>query len=131
MPPFLSQFETEIISIDSVNPGTWCQHADGALVIFRPLNSFLPNITGTSDNHFRSVCTLKADLSGLKHTLRPMTGRSGIKYLQLDFEVEFFFGRTSLGACLVWNEQVRLHVVKLLVLTTNYRAERTNWSCRS
>ena len=33
VPANLADFETELVSIDSATPGTWCQHADGALAI--------------------------------------------------------------------------------------------------
>jgi len=56
---------------------------------------------------FRAVCTIRANLSGLERELKEMKSDSGDRYWRVDYEVEIFFGRTALGACLVWKEGVR------------------------
>jgi len=57
---------------------------------------------------FRSMCTLRADLSGLQSSLRSFSAAKGRgQYWRIDFEVEVFFGQTSLHAGLVWTERVR------------------------
>jgi len=56
---------------------------------------------------FRPVCTIRANLSGLERELKKMTSDTGAIYWRVDYEVEIFFGRTALAACLVWKEGVR------------------------
>jgi len=56
---------------------------------------------------FREVCTIRANLSGLERGLKQITSPTGEKYWQIEYTVEIFFGRTTLGACVVWKEGVR------------------------
>lgn len=54
------------------------------------------------------MCTLKADLSGLQSSLRSYAAAKGRgQYWRIEYEVEVFFGQTSLCAGLVWKERVR------------------------
>jgi len=65
------------------------------------------HIVGSLVDGYRELCTLKADLSGLERSLRSRTGLRGKQYWRVDFEVEVFFGQTSLCANLIWVEDVR------------------------
>ncbi|KAH7096190.1 hypothetical protein BKA62DRAFT_720363 [Auriculariales sp. MPI-PUGE-AT-0066] len=88
-PTALATFEVDLLTIDSLAPGKWYLGPNGIA---------LPQ--------FRNVCTVSADLSGLENSLRSMNGIHGRQYWRVDFEVEIFFGQTSLCAKLVWNEGV-------------------------
>jgi len=62
---------------------------------------------GSIAEGFRSVCKLKADLSGLRPSLSTYATSVGRPYWRIDFEIEIFFGQTTLCANLVWKEDVR------------------------
>ena len=62
---------------------------------------------GSIAEGFRSVCKLKADLSGLRRSLSTYATSVGRPYWRIDFEIEIFFGQTTLCANLVWKEDVR------------------------
>ena len=108
-PSDLRHSEVEIYSTDDAKPNYWCRDLDGVSHVSRAgCGNILHLITGKLNKKFRSLCTLKADLSGLKTGLRPVTDNNGNHYWQIAFRIEVFFGRTTLEACLVWDEEVRL-----------------------
>jgi len=54
----------------------------------------------------RTLCTLKADLSGLRGSLNRLMGPKG-PYYQIVYEVVVRFGGTQLQATIQWKEGVR------------------------
>jgi len=79
---------------------------------------------GSIADGYRTHCILKADLSGLERSLRSHTSRLGKQYWRVEFEIEVFFGQTSLCANLTWTEDVRT-LSRTRSLTTH-----TDSSCR-
>lgn len=55
----------------------------------------------------RTVCTLRADLTGLRPSLRSQRGPKGEEFYRVDFVISVMLGGTSLKARLTWNEGVR------------------------
>jgi len=54
----------------------------------------------------RTVCTLRADLTGLRSSLRSQRGPKGEEFFRVDFMISVMLGGTSLKARLNWNEGV-------------------------
>jgi hypothetical protein len=52
------------------------------------------------------VCTLKADLSGLRASIRSSKGPKGEEFWRVDFVISVMLGGTSLKARLIWTEGV-------------------------
>jgi hypothetical protein len=69
------------------------------------------NSTGNILPGIRLLCTLKADLSGLAHLLRPQTGLNGKKYWRVPVQLVIDFGGTKLRARLKWEEDVSLLLI--------------------
>jgi hypothetical protein len=67
------------------------------------MNSFL---AGSWLSDMRTLCTMTADLTGLRGSLRRQAGPSGV-YYKVDFEVAVRFGGTQLQATIQWKEGVR------------------------
>jgi len=63
--------------------------------------------TGRWLEQMGNLCTLKADLSGLRGSLRCKTGPSDL-YYQVEFEVVVRLGGTQLQATVQWKEGVRI-----------------------
>ena len=64
-----------------------------------------------SDNllpNFRRVCTLAADLSGLRSFLKVQKHSEGQEFWVVDFEVKVLFGGTALKARMTWYEGVSI-----------------------
>ncbi|KAH7100088.1 hypothetical protein BKA62DRAFT_831203 [Auriculariales sp. MPI-PUGE-AT-0066] len=61
-----------------------------------------------TDDHLvygmRRVCTISADMSALRGSMTLSTSASGIKFYEIPFEVNMFFGQTALSAELCWRE---------------------------
>lgn len=55
----------------------------------------------------RKVCRISGDLSGLAGSLQEKKGGDGVKYWQINYNVEISFGTTALCAELHWEENVR------------------------
>ncbi|KAG8682041.1 hypothetical protein FRC08_015223, partial [Ceratobasidium sp. 394] len=62
------------------------------------------NKTGGFNSGFRKVCSITADISGLRGALRSEVGAGGVGYWSLTFAVCIRFGRTELEAFLEWSE---------------------------
>lgn len=50
------------------------------------------------------MCTLRADLTGLRSSLRSQRGAKGEEFFRVDFVISVMLGGTSLKARLTWNE---------------------------
>ena len=70
-------------------------------------SKLLPNI--------RRVCTLSADLSGLRSFLKVEKGVNGQDFWTVAFKVNVLFGGTALKARLTWNEGVSISNLHLRV----------------
>ncbi|KZV88112.1 hypothetical protein EXIGLDRAFT_722966 [Exidia glandulosa HHB12029] len=84
----LGEFQGDLFCADGDKVPTWVRDVDGIAY----------------DPALRRVCALKADLSGLRNSLKPMLNATGKQYWRVDFKVEVFFGQTALCASLVWDE---------------------------
>jgi len=56
--------------------------------------------------NFRTLCRLRADLSGLNRSLSPRRHEIDGVFYTIAFSIAIFFGTTSLKARLKWNEAV-------------------------
>ena len=63
-------------------------------------NNLLPN--------FRRVCKLRADLSGLRRSLKSRKHSEGQEFWVVDFKIKVLFGGTALKARLAWYEGVSI-----------------------
>lgn len=63
--------------------------------------------TGDLAKDVRVVCTLRADLSGLRSGLKAQKGPKGEEFWRVDFVISVMLGGTSMKARLIWNEGVR------------------------
>lgn len=68
----------------------------------------------------RLACTLTADLSGLRGNVQRLVNPAGNAYWMIDYEIEIFFGRTSLCAAVVWEEEASLVLRLILFLGLTY-----------
>jgi len=66
----------------------------------------------------RTLCTLTADLSGLRASLQALDGPKG-KYYQFVFKVAIKFGGTQLQARIQWEEDVSAYNHQLLCTILN------------
>ncbi len=85
----LGDFEVPIYSYDGEGDTDWGRDEAGNL---------LP--------HMRRVCTLKADLSGLRKSLKAQKGPKGQDFWTVDCGIKVYFGGTALKARLTWREEV-------------------------
>jgi hypothetical protein len=67
----------------------------------------------------KTLCTLKADLSGLRGSLK-QEGGSGKTYYQVDFDIAVKFGGTQLQATIQWKEGVSVWII----IDINYHLSR-------
>ena len=58
--------------------------------------------------NFRRVCTLAADLSGLRSFLKVHKSSKGQEFWRVDFKVNVLFGGTALKARMTWYEGVSI-----------------------
>ena len=65
-----------------------------------------PTNLGEMKANFRSLCLLRADLSGLRHSLSPRRHETNGVFYDVQYSIAIFFGTTSLKARLKWNEAV-------------------------
>jgi len=81
---------------------------------------FATNEEGQMKANFRSLCRLRADLSGLSRSLSPRIHAIDGVFYDVAFSVAIFFGTTSLEARLKWNEagQIREGPVSVLAEAT-------------
>ncbi|EJD39210.1 hypothetical protein AURDEDRAFT_146694 [Auricularia subglabra TFB-10046 SS5] len=93
-PNELQQFTVDLLVTDSERPGPWAK---------RPAGQYCDGV--------RVACKLQADLSGLRGALTANFNAAGHAYWQIEYWIEIFFGRTTLCAALVWEEQVRLLIL--------------------
>jgi hypothetical protein len=68
-------------------------------------NSLSCQFLGEPLPQIRTLCTLTADFSGLRPSLRPLDGPRS-KYYQFDFKIAIRFGGTQLQARIQWEEDV-------------------------
>ncbi len=87
----LGTFSLDIHACDGEGNTDWARDESGNL---------LPN--------FRRVCTLAADLSGLRRFLKVQKGSEGQEFWKVSFKVKVLFGGTALKARLAWNEGVSI-----------------------
>ena len=87
----LGTFSLEIYAYDGEGDIDWARDESGGL---------LPNI--------RRVCTLKADLSGLRRFLTVRKGSQGQNFWTASYSVNVFFGGTALKARMSWYEGVSI-----------------------
>jgi hypothetical protein len=67
----------------------------------------LASSTGRRLPQVRTLCTLRADLSGLRGSLKRLMGPDA-PYYRVDHEVVVRFGGTQLQATIQWKEGVRI-----------------------
>ena len=87
----LGTFSLEIYAYDGEGDTDWA---------FDESNNLMPNI--------RHVCTLEADLSGLKKFLKVRKTSAGQAFWQVDYKIKIFFGGTALKARITWYEGVSI-----------------------
>jgi hypothetical protein len=79
-----------------------------------------PCSTGSRLEQMRTLCTLNADLSGLRGSLKRLMGSEG-PYYRVDYEVVVRFGGTQLQATIQWKEGVRIEVdCKMWTMAQHY-----------
>ncbi len=87
----LGTFSLDIYAYDGEGDTDWAWDESGKL---------LPN--------FRRVCTLAADLSGLRNFLKAHKSSKGQEFWRVDFKVNVLFGGTALKARMTWYEGVSI-----------------------
>ena len=87
----LGTFSLDIHAYDGEGNTDWARDESGNL---------LPN--------FRRVCTLSADLSGLRGFLKVQKGAGGQDFWSVSFKVNVLLGGTALKARLAWHEGVSI-----------------------
>ena len=87
----LGTFSDEIYAYDGEGDTDWiCDES----------NNMLPNT--------RLVCTLRADLSGLRRFLKVRKTPGGQDFWKVDYEIKVLFGGTALKASVTWKEGVSI-----------------------
>lgn len=86
-PSDLGNKTIDLLVSDAENPGPWAVDTEG---------QYTPGV--------RYACTLRADLSGLKGHVKKCTNGAGKTYYKVEFNVEVYFGGTSLTAAITWIE---------------------------
>ena len=87
----LGYFSMDVYAYDGEGDTTW---------ILDESRNLLPN--------FRRVCTLWADLSGLKTFLTVQKGPDGQDFWTVYYDIDVLFGGTTLKAKMMWNEGVSI-----------------------
>ncbi|CAG7852189.1 SubName: Full=Uncharacterized protein {ECO:0000313/EMBL:KIM25808.1} [Serendipita indica DSM 11827] len=87
MPSDLGTFSQDVFAYDGEDDIKWGRDEHGQLA-----------------RDVRTVCTLRADLSGLRSCLRAQRGPKGEEFYRVDFVISILLGGTSLKARLVWQE---------------------------
>ena len=62
--------------------------------------------SGNPTTNIRRVCTLKADLSGLRNFLKVQKGSNGQDFWTVNYSINVRFGGTALKARMTWYEGV-------------------------
>jgi len=84
-------YDVKIYAYDGEGDPDWLEDESGYL---------LPN--------FRHVCTIMADLSGLRSSLKVQKGREGQDFWRVSFNINVRFGGTAIKAKMTWNEGVSI-----------------------
>lgn len=109
-PEDLGCFSADLQAWEGEGRIEWTTDINGMLPISsegdRPLKVF-PDVLDHRHDQLRRICTLQADLSRLKPSLKSRTGKNGATYWQVDFQYVISFGVTKLNARLQWEENVR------------------------
>lgn len=100
MPTDLGTFSQDVYAYDGDGDIVWGRDEKGALA-----------------KDVRTVCTLRADLSGLRSSLRSQRGRKGEEFYRVDFIISVMLGGTSLKARLIWNEGVSYSFYDLTIFS--------------
>ena len=87
----LGNFSLTIYAYDGEGDTVWARDESGNL---------LPDV--------RRVCTLTADLSGLREFLTLQKGPEGQDFWQVSYSINIRFGGTALKARMTWNEGVSI-----------------------
>ena len=87
----LGTFSLNIYAFDGEGDPDWAQDETGKI---------LPSI--------RRVCTLSADLSGLRRFLKVQKGSQGQDFWTVSYSVDVRFGGTAIKAKMTWNEGVSI-----------------------
>ncbi|KIM25808.1 hypothetical protein M408DRAFT_330992 [Serendipita vermifera MAFF 305830] len=87
LPSDLGTFSQDVFAYDGEEDLVWGRDDKGSLA---------PGV--------RTVCTLRADLTGLRPSLRSQRGPKGEEFYRVDFVISVMLGGTSLKARLNWNE---------------------------
>ncbi len=87
----LGNFSMTIYAYDGEGDADWARDESGNL---------LPNV--------RRICTLTADLSGLRGFLKLKKGSDGQDFWQVSYGINIRFGGTALKARMVWYEGVSI-----------------------
>ena len=66
--------------------------------------------SGNPSPNIRRVCTLAADLSGLRRFLTVQRGPVGQDFWMITFSINVRFGGTALKAKIIWNEGVSIFI---------------------
>jgi len=88
----LRDFEMQVYACDDSEKPYWLYDNSGQ----KTVDSIFPGI--------RPVCKITGDLTGLRNSMRVLTGTTGKKYYRIDYTVDVFFGQTALCAEIVWTE---------------------------
>jgi hypothetical protein len=87
------------------NPQYFLKDANGMSLLFCKTSADL--LTGGLIDGFTLACDLKADLSGLSGALSKTYGPKGV-YWRVDFQIGILFGKSEVGALIIWKENVRV-----------------------
>ena len=96
---YSSAYKTLDDGLDTFTMGIYAHEGEGDTDwLWDESRNLLPNI--------RRVCTLAADLSGIKRFLKVHKSSEGQNFWKVFFKVKVFFGGTALKARLAWYEGV-------------------------
>lgn len=122
---FSRKYSTELTSLGVLSVFEvliWCYRGKGEIPtwIFRDAG-----MQGTHDwmncfdketEEFSTLCIVRADLSPLKGSASPQTGKNGKTFWKIIFSVEIHFGLTEFRARIKWIDNVRLPLPFTLVV---------------
>ena len=98
---YYSTYNTLDDGLDTFTLGIYAYDGEGDTDwVWDESRNLLPNI--------RRVCTLAADLSGIRRFLKVQKSLEGQNFWKVSFKVKVFFGGTALKARLAWYEGVSI-----------------------
>ncbi|KAJ7126910.1 hypothetical protein C8R44DRAFT_912183 [Mycena epipterygia] len=106
---FSRKYSTELTSLGVLSVFEvliWCYRGKGEI----------PTWIYRDAEEFSTLCIVRADLSPLKGSASPQTGKNGKTFWKIIFSVEIHFGLTEFRARIKWIDNVRLSLSFTLVL---------------